>query len=80
MDVFAADDYRKRGGEGHEIHGQVSMEKDKIKSCQSYRNQLDDRKFPDYGVAIGHHKRHCDQKSDNLAPIDLANLLLYLFY
>jgi hypothetical protein len=41
---------------------------------------LDDRKFPDYGVAIGHHKRHCDQKSDNLAPIDLANLLLYLFY
>ena len=75
MDVFAAENHRKRGAEGHEIHGPIGMEKDKIKSDQCYCNQLNDRKFSDYGVAVGQHKRHRDQKGDNLAPIDLANLL-----
>ena len=80
MDVFAAENHRKRGAEGHEIHGPVGMEKDKIKPDQCYCNQLNDREFSDYRVAVGQYKRHRDQKGDNLAPIDLANLLQNLFY
>ena len=56
------------------------MEKDKIQPYNGHRNQLNRRKFSDYGVAIGHHKRHRDQKSDNLSLIDLACQLLNLFY
>ena len=55
------------------------MKKDDIRPHYGNRNQLNHWKFSDYGVAVGHHKRHCDQKEENLSLSDLAYLLLDLF-
>ena len=79
VDVLAAEDNRERGAEGDEVHCPVGMEKDEIETHHGNRNQLKCRKFPDYGVAVGHHKRHRDQKEDDLSLSDLADLLQYLF-
>jgi len=75
MDVLAAEDDRERGAERDEIHRPVGMEKDKIQAHHGHRNQLEGGKFPDYGIAVGHHKRHHDQKEENLSLSDLADLL-----
>lgn len=79
MDVFAAEDDGERGGEGDQVHGHVSMEKKNIQSHRGYRNQRKYLKFSDYGVAVGHHKRHGDYKAYNLPFSDLVNLLPDLF-
>ena len=55
------------------------MKKDDISSHRGYRNQLNHWKFSDYGIAVGHHKRHGDYETDNLPLTDLADLLLDLF-
>lgn len=79
MDALAADNNGEGGAEGDEVHGPVGMEKDHIQTHYGYRNQLNGRKFPDYGVAVGHHKRHREQEEDNLSLSDLAELCLNLF-
>ena len=75
MDVLAADYDGERRAERDEVHGPVRMEKNDIQTHHGNRNQLESRKFPDYGVAVGHHKRHRDQKEENLSLSDLADLL-----
>lgn len=75
VDVLAAEDNGEWCGERDEIHRPVRMEKDEIQPHDGHRNQLKCRKFPDYGVAVGHHKRHRDQKEENLSLSDLADLL-----
>ena len=80
MDVFAADDDRQRSGERHKIHDPVGVEKNQIQAYSGYGNQLNDREFSNYSIAVGQHERHCDQKGDDLSLSDLARQLLNLFY
>lgn len=80
MNVFTTDNDGQGRGKRHQIHNPVGVKKYKIQSHNGYCNQLNDRHFSDYRITIGQHKRHRDQKSDNLPLSDLTRLLLYLFY
>ena len=55
------------------------MKKDHIQAHHGDRNQLNGRKFPDYGIAVGHHKRHREQEEENLLLSYLAELIPDLF-
>ena len=79
MDVLTTDDDREWGGEGDQVHGYVRMEKKDIQPHHSNGNQRNCLIFPDYGVAVGQHKRHGDYKTYNLPFSDLVGLLSDLF-
>lgn len=79
MDVFAADNDGKRGGEGYQVHGHVSVEKQDIQSHCGNRNQGNHLRFSDYGEAVGQHKCYGDYKAYNLPFSDLVCLLPDLF-
>ena len=79
MDIFTAEDNRKRCRERDEIHRPIGMEKEQIQSHRGHGYQLNSGYFPDNREAVEQHQGRHDQKTDNLPFSDLVYQLLNPF-